>query len=209
MIGVVCMAASKKGGWQVLLLIWLVLVVGYPIYYLRPDCDWSYAYWGAPEEIVTSCRSSDNPMHGDEGVYARIFIVRPSVENLACFRGAAYVNSSNMYPMEALLQEYELPGPYSPGNWYGAGTVDYVECGNGLLLLRDYSRNKGGLMSARMNSRRLSDLWQQQPPHVVFFYIWALLGVATLILTPCLLLAVVVFVAVKRFFAALLRRKLS
>ena len=178
------MQANKKRWWRIPLLIWLVLVAGLPVYYLRPDCDWYYARWGAPEEIVKSCRSADNPLYGDEGVYARIFIVRPSAENLEHFRGDKAVCSSNMYPMDALLKEYELPGPYRMGNWYDSGVVDYVECGNGLLLLRDYSRNKGGLFSSRMAFAELSDLMELHPLHVVFFYLWGFVGILVLSFPP-------------------------
>jgi hypothetical protein len=72
--------------------------------------------------------------------------------------------------------------------------VYYVVCGDGRLLLRDSSRNKGGLFSSRMAFVELSDLLEQHPLHVVFFYLWGFVGTVVLILSgllavPCALLA--------------------
>ncbi len=188
MIGAMFMAASKKSRRKWLLILWLLIVAGLPVYYLRPDCDWYYARWGTPERIVKSRINFDNPLYErGEAVYTRVFVVHPSAESLECLRKDSFETKAqqNLLP---LLLRYELPGPYRFWHWHVHGSVDYVECGNGLLLLRDYSRNKGGLFSSRMAFVEFSELWEQNPPHVVFFYLWGVLGFLLLCLTPFLLL---------------------
>lgn len=70
---------------------WFLVVAGFPLYYLMPDRDWTYEYWGAPAEIVQSSKSAENPGEKHmQGVYARIFIVRPSARNLSNFRAAGF-----------------------------------------------------------------------------------------------------------------------
>lgn len=199
------MAASKKRWRRWLLIIWLVIVAGLPVYYLRPDCDWYYAQWGTPERIVKSRINFDNPRFEDEGVYTRVFVVRPSAETLARLGEAAFETIPQLELLPLLLR-YELPGPYRFMHWQVQGTVDYVECGNGLLLLRDESRNKGGLFSSRLAFVEWNDLWKTHPPHVVFFYLWGVLGLLTLILTPFLLLVgwvlyLLLWLPVRRFRA--------
>lgn len=167
-----------------IIMIWFLVVAGWPLYYLMPDRDWNYECWGAPEEIVKSSKSGDNP--GEKymkGVYARIFIVRPSAENLTHFRAPGFTSCS--YPMDELLHQYGLPGPYNYGHWYGHGSMDYVECGSGLVLVRDYSRNKGGLMSSRMGWETVREHY---PPHFIIRYLWAWLGIGILLLTPIALI---------------------
>ena len=72
--------------------------------------------------------------------------------------------------MNKLLQQYELPRPWRYGRWFGHGSVDVVECGNGLLLVADYSRNKGGLFSSRITPEIV---WQHYPLHFRIAYAWA------------------------------------
>lgn len=181
------MAANKKSWRRWGLLLWLLIVAGLPVYYLRPDCDWYYACWGTPERIVKSRINFENPRFEDEGVYTRVFVVQPSAETRARLGEDAFetIPQQTLLP---LLLRYELPGPYRFWHWHVHGSVYYVECGNGLLLLRDESRNKGGLFSSRMAFVELSDLWEKNPAHVVFFYLWGILGVLLLCLTPFLLL---------------------
>ena len=169
--------------WRILLYIWLIVVAGLPVYYfLLPDRDWNYESWGAPEEIIVSRRSQENRLHGDEQVYTRIFIARPSATNKQLFR--PYANPGKREELlQSLLEEYKLPPPYRDGAWYGHGLVDVVECGNGLMLVADYSRNKGGLFSSRMSQECL---WSHYPLHFIFFHSWACLGLLTLLLTPFL-----------------------
>lgn len=169
--------------WRVLFYIWLIVVAGLPIYYyLLPDRDWNYEYWGAPEEILVSSRSRENPWRGDEGVFTRIFIARPSAENMQQFRVSA--NSSYCAErMNKLLAEYEMPGSYRYGEFFGHGWVDVVDCSNGLLLVADYSRNKGGLFSSRMGWENVQEHY---PLHFIFAYAWACLGLLVLLLTPFL-----------------------
>lgn len=163
---------------------WFLVVAGFPLYYLMPDRDWNYEYWEAPVEIVQSSKIAENP--GEkymQGVYARIFIVRPSTRNLSNFRAAGFTSCA--HPMDELLREYALPGPYRYGHWYGHGSMDYVECGNGLVLVRDYSRNKGGLMSSRMGWETVREHY---PLHFVIRYLWAWTGIGVLLLTPIALI---------------------
>ena len=169
--------------WRLLRYLWLIVVAGLPIYYyLLPDRDWNYESWGAPEEIIVSRRSQENRLHGDEQVYTRIFIARPSAANKQLFR--PYANPGKREELlQSLLEEYKLPPPYRDGAWYGHGLVDVVECGNGLMLVADYSRNKGGLFSSRMSQECL---WSHYPLHFIFFHSWACLGLLTLLLTPFL-----------------------
>lgn len=168
--------------WRRLCIIWLIIVAGLPLYYLMPDRDWNYEYWGAPEQIVVSSRSQENPWYSDEGVYTRIFIARPSAENRQHFR--TYHDSSGIEKrMRSLLDEYQLPGPYRYGDFHGHGWVDAVECGNGVMLLTDYSRNKGGLFSSRMS---WENVLVHYPLHFIFVYAWACLGLLVLLLTPFL-----------------------
>lgn len=176
-----------------LLILWLVLVAGLPAYYLMPDCDWNYEYWGAPEEIVKSHMSPENPVYQDEGVYSRIFIVRPSAQNLLLFRETKSTRCAHR--MDKLLRRHELPGPYRCGSWFGHGRMDYVQCGNGLVLMRDYSRNKGGLFSSRM---KWNTVTAHYPLRFICMYIWAAVGLCVLILTPFLLLAGLMLYALAR-----------
>ncbi len=171
--------------WRRLGIIWLIIVAGLPLYYLMPDRDWNYEYWGAPEQIVVSSRSQENPWRRDEGVYTRIFIARPSAENRQHFK--TYHDSSSIEKrMLSLLDEYQLPGPYRYGDFYGHGWVDAVECGNGFMLIADYSRNKGGLFSSRMS---WENVLEHYPLHFIFVYAWATLGLLVMLLTPFLALA--------------------
>jgi hypothetical protein len=188
------MQANKKRWWRIPLLIWLVLVAGLPIYYLRPDCDWYYARWGTPECIEKSRIDLCSLISNKEEVYTRIFVVRPAVDNMAML-GEASVETKPQQDMLPLLRKYELPAPYRYWYWRVHGSVYYVVCGDGRLLLRDSSRNKGGLFSSRMAFVELSDLLEQHPLHVVFFYLWGFVGTVVLILSgllavPCALLAV-------------------
>lgn len=178
--------------------IWLLFVAGLPIYYLRPDCDWDYSRWAAPEEILETKQSPENHLHGDEGVYTRVFVVRPSKANYISFDIKREQSRKSITPfLSSLLREYELPPPYNYGSWLEYGWVDWVECGNGLLLVCDYSRNKGGLMSARWS-------WKEgnYPGHVAFFYFWAWLSIWVLLLTVVLFIPGVVLYGL---FRALIR----
>ena len=169
--------------WRVLFYIWLIVVAGLPIYYyLLPDRDWNYEYWGAPEEIIISRRNQENRLYKNEQVYTRIFIARPSAANKQLFR--PYANPGKREELlQSLLEEYKLPPPYRDGDWYGHGLVDVVECGNGLMLVADYSRNKGGLFSSRMS---WENVLVHYPLHFIFVYAWACLGLLVLLLTPFL-----------------------
>ncbi len=165
-----------------LLILWLLLVAGLPLYYLMPDRDWNYEYWGAPEQIVKSRMRRDNPWRQDEGVYTRIFIARPSAEHRQHFRECP-ADREDEKRLHDLLQQYELPGPYRYGDYFGHGWVDVVECSNRLLLVADYSRNKGGLFSSRME---WDTVMEHYPLHFRILYCWATLGVLILLLTPFL-----------------------
>ncbi len=174
---------KKRSNWKLLLVvIWMLVVAGLPIYYLRPDCDWDYSRWAAPEEILETKQSPENHLHGDEGVYTRVFVVRPSKANYISFNIKGEQSSKSITPfLSSMLREYELSPPYNYGSWLEYGWVDWVECGNGLLLVCDYSRNKGGLMSARWR-------WGEDnyPGHVALFYFWAWLSIWVLLLTVAL-----------------------
>lgn len=184
----------KRSNWSRLLVgIWLLLVAGLPIYYLRSDCDWDYSRWGAPEAILETKKCPENQLHGDEGVYTRVFVVRPSKENHLSFK-INKQRGENISPfLASLLQEYKLPAPYYYDSWTNFGWADLVECGNGLLLVCDYSRNKGGLMSARWR-------WNEgnYPGHVPVFYCWAWLSIWVLLLTVILYIPGVVLYFVFR-----------
>ena len=200
------MAVCNMSWKKCIFILWLLIVLGLPVYYLRPDCDWYYARWGTPEQIVKSRINFDNPLYEDEGVYTRVFVVRPSAETLELLGADSYeikVQEAQQSFLPLLLR-YELPGPYRFWHWHVHGSVDYVECGNGLLLLRDRSRNKGGLTSSRMEFLELSDLWAQHPAHVVIFFLWGCLGFITLCLTPFLL---VLYFLLLPFFRLFCRKK--
>lgn len=190
---------KKRSNWKLLLVvIWMLVVAGLPIYYLRPDCDWDYSRWAAPEEILETKQSPENHLHGDEGVYTRVFVVRPSKANYISFDIKREQSRKSITPfLSSLLREYELPPPYNYGSWLEYGWVDWVECGNGLLLVCDYSRNKGGMMSARWR-------WEDgnYPGHVALFYFWAWLSIWGLLLTVVLLVPGVVLYGL---FRALIR----
>ena len=199
------MAVCNMSWKKCIFFLWLLIVLGLPVYYLRPDCDWYYARWGTPEQIVKSRINFDNPLslYDEEGVYTRVFVVRPSAETLERLSADSY----EMNPDESLLPlllRYELPGPYRFWHWHVHGSVDYVECGNGLLLLRDCSRNKGGLTSSRMEFLELSDLLAQHPAHVVIFFLWGCLGFITLCLTPFF---IVLYFLLLPFFRLFCRKK--
>ncbi|MBE6415438.1 MAG: hypothetical protein E7032_02770 [Akkermansiaceae bacterium] len=195
----VAVGKKRSNSKLLLVVIWMLVVAGLPIYYLRPDCDWDYSRWAAPEEILETKQSPENHLHGDEGVYTRVFVVRPSKANYISFDIKREQSRKSIAPfLSSLLREYELPPPYNYGSWLEYGWVDWVECGNGLLLVCDYSRNKGGLMSARWR-------WEDgnYPGHVALFYFWAWLSIWGLLLTVVLLVPGVVlyglFRALKRF----------
>lgn len=192
-------AGKKQSNWKLrLVLIWMLVVAGLPIYYLRSDCDWDYSRWGAPGEILETKRSPENHLHGDEGVYTRVFVVRPSKDNYISFKIKSEQSRTSIAPfLASLLREYELPPPYYYGSWLEYGWVDLVKCGNGLLLVCDYSRNKGGLMSARWK-------WEEgnYPSHVAIFYFWACLSIWVLLLTLILFIPGIVL---HRVFRALVR----
>lgn len=171
-------AKIKRG----LLILWLALVAGLPLYYLMPDRDWNYEDWGAPEHIIRSRMRWDNPWRQDEGVYSRIFIARPAAAHKVHFRECP-AESGAAKRMRDLLLQYGLPGPYHYGDYFGHGWVDVVECSNGLLLVADYSRNKGGLFSSRMS---WDTVMAHYPLHFRFMYCWAALGLIVLLLTPIL-----------------------
>ena len=171
-------AKIKRG----LRILWLALVAGLPLYYLMPDRDWNYEYWGAPEQIIISRMRWNNPWHSDENVYSRIFVARPSADHRLHFRDFS-AKSEAGERLRDLLQQYELPSPYRYGDYFGHGWVDVVECGNGLLLVADYSRNKGGLFSSRMS---WDTVMAHYPLHFRIMYCWASLGLLLLLLTPFL-----------------------
>ncbi len=171
-------AKIKRG----LLILWLALVAGLPLYYLMPDRDWNYEDWGAPEQIIRSRMRWDNPWRQDEGVYTRIFIARPAAAHKVHFREFP-AESGVAKSMHDQLLQYGLPGPYRYGDYFGHGWVDVVECSNGLLLVADYSRNKGGLFSSRMS---WDTVMAHYPLHFRFMYCWAALGLVLLLLTPFL-----------------------
>lgn len=170
--------------WRCLMVIWLLLVAGLPIYYLRADCDWYYREWGEPQEILESHQISENPLYRDENVYTRVFVVRPSAENLAYFRNLEYEGSC-IYAesVDPLLKEYGLPEPY---RFAHTGCVNFALCGNGLMLVHDFSRNKGGLFSSRLSQP--DAVGHRYPMRFVFFYVWAMLSCFVLTLTPVLLI---------------------
>ena len=171
-------AKIKRG----LRILWLALVAGLPLYYLMPDRDWNYEYWGAPEQIIISRMRWSNPWRQDEGVYSRIFIARPAAAHKVHFREFS-AESGVAKRMHDLLLQYGLPGPYHYGDYFGHGWVDVVECSNGLLLVADYSRNKGGLFSSRMS---WDTVMAHYPLHFRIMYCWASLGLVLLLLTPFL-----------------------
>ncbi len=163
--------------------IWLLLVAGWPVYYLQPDRDWYYPCWGAPMEILESHRISENPHYEKEDVYSRVFVVRPSEENLAYFRSLKYTHCLYSEAVNAMLKEYSLPTPYRFAN---TGCVDFALCGNGLMLVHDFSRNKGGLFSSRL--ARPEEVVRSYPQRFVFPYVWAWVSLGTLALSPLLFL---------------------
>lgn len=164
-------------------IVWLIMLAGFPVYYLMPERDWNYQYWGAPQEIVKSRMFLENPAHPGERGYSRVFIIRPSAENCMRF-GEGTRGTTNRFSMEELLRYYDLPGPYRYGWWIGHGDMDYVECGNGLVLVRDYSRNKGGLFSSRMEPETVRKYY---PLHFFVIYAWAWFSALILLLTPFLI----------------------
>ena len=179
------MAAPTSRGAKIkrgLLILWLALVAGLPLYYLMPDRDWNYEYWGEPEQIIISRMRWSNPWHSDENVYSRIFVARPSADHRQHFRDFS-AKSEAGERLRDLLQQYELPSPYRYGDYFGHGWVDVVECSNGLLLVADYSRNKGGLFSSRMS---WDTVMAHYPLHFRIMYCWAALGLIVLLLTPIL-----------------------
>lgn len=169
--------------WWGLVGLWLLLVAGWPVYYLLPDRDWHYPCWGEPNEIWESLQLSENPHYRDEHVYSRVFIVRPSVENLAYVRSLKYAHCLYSETVESLLQEYALPGPY---HFAHTGCVNFVLCGNGLMLVHDFSRNKGGLLSSRL--AQPEEVLRTYPASFVFHYVWAWVSLGTLALSPVLFL---------------------
>ena len=175
--------SSGKGGrlvlWRCMIGIWLLLVAGLPVYYLRPERDWYYSSWGSPQEILTSGRLADNPLYKDEGVYSRVFIVRPSEENLAYLDSLEYKHCIFSESVEPLLKECGLPGPYRFAN---TGCVNFVLCGDGLMLVHDFSRNKGGLFSSRLAYPE--DVVRLYPFRFVFYYIWAWISIGVLVISP-------------------------
>lgn len=181
--------------------IWVFIIAGLPLYYLMPDRDWNYEYWGAPESIIKTTTSPENPFCQDEGVYTRIFIARPSAVNMQHFDEVS-ASGSTARRMSKLLQQYELPRPWRYGCWFGHGSVDVVECGNGLLLVADYSRNKGGLFSSRITPEIV---WQHYPLRFRIAYAWAALGLNLLILTPFLAVPVALGCVLYRMLAAFCR----
>ncbi len=162
---------------------WLLLVAGWPVYYLLPDRDWYYPCWGAPLEILESRRISENPHYRNENVYSRVFIVRPSEKNLAYFRNLEYSNCLYSETVESLLKEYSLPAPYHVSN---TGCVNFSLCGNGLMMVHDFSRNKGGLFSSRLAYPEV--VLRSYPQRFVFHYVWAWVSLVTLALSPLLFL---------------------
>lgn len=169
--------------WHWPVILYLLIMVGFPVYYLQEDYDWNYASWGTPHKIVKSCRRYDNPIHGDEGVYARVFVFLPSQQNREKLNDWNGKQELDDY-QKKLLTELGLPGPYRSGWLIEYGIVDFVECGNGLWLLTDLSRNKGGLFSDRMPPPN-----DGTPAHMLFFYYWGFAGaVAGVLFIPLLIL---------------------
>lgn len=181
--------------------IWVFIIAGLPLYYLMPDRDWNYEYWGAPEHIIESDTSPENPFCQGEQVYTRIFIARPSAVNMQHFDEVS-ASGSTARRMSKLLQQYELPRPWRYGCWFGHGSVDVVECGNGLLLVADYSRNKGGLFSSRITPEIV---WQHYPLRFRIAYAWAALGLNLLMLTPFLAVPAALCYLLYRVLAAFCR----
>lgn len=184
----------RRSLWLWLIGIWVFLVAGLPLYYLQSDRDWYYSEWGEPLEILESRKISENPLYQDEGVYTRVFVARASEENVACFNSLAFAGSC-LYPerIDPLLKEYSLPAPYRFGN---TGCVDFALCSNGLMLVYDFSRNKGGLLSSRL--LQTGEVERSYPLGFVNFYIWAHLSLVVLVLTLVLLfLAPILFLLLK------------
>ena len=187
--------------WRWLVGVWCFIVAGFPLYYLIPDRDWNYEDWGAPEHIIESDTSPENPFCQGEQVYTRIFIARPSAVNMQHFDEVS-ASGSTARRMSKLLQQYELPRPWCYGCWFGHGIVDVVECGNGLVLVADYSRNKGGLFSSRITPEIV---WQHYPLHFRIAYAWAALGLNLLMLTPFLAVPAALCYLLYRVLAAFCR----
>lgn len=184
----------RRSLWLWLIGIWVFLVAGLPLYYLQSDRDWYYSEWGEPLEILESRKISENPLYQDEGVYTRVFVARASEENVACYNSLAFAGSC-LYPekIEPLLKEYSLPAPYRFGH---TGCVDFALCSNGLMLVYDFSRNKGGLLSSRL--LQTGEVERSYPLGFVIFYIWAHLSLVVLVLTlVLLLLAPILFLLLK------------
>ena len=176
--------SQPRSLWRWLMGIWLLLAVGLPVYYLQPDRDWYYKEWGEPREILESRRISENPLYRNEGVYTRVFIVRPSEANLDCFRSLEGAHCLYPESIEPLLKEYGLPAPY---RFADTGCVNFVLCGNGLMLVHDFSRNKGGLFSSRL--AQPEGILRSYPLRFVICYVWAAVSWLVLfVLTPVLIL---------------------
>ena len=73
---------------------------------------------------------------------------------------------------------------------------------NGLLLVADYSRNKGGLFSSRITPEIV---WQHYPLRFHIAYAWAALGLNLLMLTPFLAVPVALCYLLYRVLAAFCR----
>jgi hypothetical protein len=187
--------------WRRLVGVWCFIVAGFPLYYLMPDRDWNYEYWGAPEHIIESDTSPENPFYQDEGVYTRIFIARPSAVNMQRFDEVS-ATGPTAGRMNKLLQQYELPRPWRYGDWHSDGSGDVVVCGNGLLLVADYNRNKGGLFSSRITPEIV---WQHYPLRFRIAYAWAALGLNLLMLTPFLAVPAALCYLLYRVLAAFCR----
>ena len=181
--------------------IWVFIIAGLPLYYLMPDRDWNYEDWGTPEGIIKTTTSPENPFCQGEQVYTRIFIARPSAVNMQHFDEVS-ASGPTAGRMNKLLQQYELPRPWRYGDWFGHGSVDVVECGNGLLLVADYSRNKGGLFSSRITPEKV---WQHYPLRFRIAYAWAALGLNLLMLTPFLAVPAALGCVLYRMLAAFCR----
>ena len=181
--------------------IWVFIIAGLPLYYLMPDRDWNYEDWGTPEGIIKTTTSPENPFCQGEQVYTRIFIARPSAVNMQHFDEVS-ASGPTAGRMNKLLQQYELPRPWRYGDWFGHGSVDVVECGNGLLLVADYSRNKGGLFSSRITPEKV---WQHYPLRFRIAYAWAALGLILLLLTPLIAVPVALGCVLYRMLAAFCR----
>ena len=193
---------SPKGRmwWRWLIGIWLIIVAGLPIYYMQPDFDWYYPDWGEPGKILKSYRIADNPLYKDEDVYTRVFIILPAEGTLTKFHEKEDKYIIFKSDVEAELQHASLHGPYQYAN---DGCVNFVLCDNGLMLVYDFSRNKGGLLSSRMGD--MEYVRNHFPAHSVFFYFWAILASLTLILTPCLLVIGALFLLTRRIILVLSR----